>query len=114
LRLADGRPILDLYGRGFVLLRLGTHAPEGSALEAAAAVRRVPLATVALAEPEAARLYEYPLVLVRPDGHVAWRGDKVPADAAAVIDHVRGAGAPPPAPTPARPAESGPHRAATR
>jgi 2-polyprenyl-6-methoxyphenol hydroxylase-like FAD-dependent oxidoreductase len=114
LRLADGRSILDLYGRGFVLLRLGTHAPEGSALEAAAAVRRVPLATVALAEPEAARLYEYPLVLVRPDGHVAWRGDKVPADAAAVIDHVRGAGAPAPAPTPARPAESGPHRAATR
>jgi hypothetical protein len=29
-------------------------------------------------------------VLVRPDGHVAWRGDKTPLDAATVIDRVRG------------------------
>ena len=31
------------------------------------------------------------LVLVRPDGHVAWRGDKVPKDPMSVIDRVRGA-----------------------
>jgi hypothetical protein len=110
--LADGRSILDLYGRGLVLLRLGAHAPEVSALEAAAAARRMPLTTIALAEPDAVRLYEYPLVLVRPDGHVAWRGNTVPADAAAVIDHVRGAGAPTAAPTPARPTETAPRRAA--
>ena len=30
-------------------------------------------------------------VLVRPDGHVAWRGDQVPADAAGLVDTVRGA-----------------------
>ena len=90
--LADGRSMLDLYGRGFVLLRLGARAPEVSALETAAAARRVPLRTISVAEPEAIRLYEFPLVLVRPDGHVAWRGDTVPADAAAVIDKVRGAG----------------------
>jgi hypothetical protein len=30
-------------------------------------------------------------VLVRPDGHVAWRGDDAPADPLAVIDLVRGA-----------------------
>ena len=30
-------------------------------------------------------------VLVRPDGHVAWRGDALPDDAAALIDLVRGA-----------------------
>jgi hypothetical protein len=28
---------------------------------------------------------------VRPDGHVAWRGDEVPADPGAVLDQVRGA-----------------------
>jgi hypothetical protein len=27
---------------------------------------------------------------VRPDGHVAWRGDAPPADCAAVLDCVRG------------------------
>jgi hypothetical protein len=29
-------------------------------------------------------------VLVRPDGHVAWRADAEPADADAIIDRVRG------------------------
>ena len=42
-------------------------------------------------EPEAAAIYERKLVLVRPDGHVAWRGDAVPADALAMMDRVRGA-----------------------
>jgi hypothetical protein len=28
---------------------------------------------------------------VRPDGHVAWRSDRLPEDAAALIDRVRGA-----------------------
>ena len=36
-------------------------------------------------------LYERRLVLVRPDGHVAWRGDIMPDDALAVVDCVRGA-----------------------
>ena len=29
---------------------------------------------------EAAKLYERRLVLVRPDGHVAWRADAMPAE----------------------------------
>jgi hypothetical protein len=33
----------------------------------------------------------YRLVLVRPDQHVAWRGDTVPGDARALIDLIRGA-----------------------
>ena len=36
-------------------------------------------------------LYERKLVLVRPDGHVAWRGDALPPDTLALIDRVRGA-----------------------
>jgi 2-polyprenyl-6-methoxyphenol hydroxylase-like FAD-dependent oxidoreductase len=94
LWLGDGRSILDLYGRGFVLLRFGTDAPDVSAFEAAAAARRVPLKSIAVTESEAAGLYERRLVLVRPDGHVAWRADKVPANPAAVIDKVRGASIP--------------------
>ncbi len=40
---------------------------------------------------DAAAIYEKPLVLVRPDGHVAWRGDVLPDDAVSLVDHVRGA-----------------------
>lgn len=91
--LSENRSILDLYGRGFVLLRLGADAPDGSRLETAAAQRRVPLKTVTVTDREAIQLYEKRLVLVRPDGHVAWRGDTTPLDAATVIDRVRGAAA---------------------
>ncbi len=89
--LADGKTTLDLYGDGFVLLRLGASAPECQGLEDAARRRGVPLRTVALADPKLAELYEKPLVLVRPDGHVAWRGTEAPADPLALIDLVRGA-----------------------
>jgi 2-polyprenyl-6-methoxyphenol hydroxylase-like FAD-dependent oxidoreductase len=85
------RSTLDLYGKGFVLLRLGASPPSGAGIAAAAEQRRVPLAIVDLADEKIAVLYGRRLVLVRPDGHVAWRADDPPADALAVIDKVRGA-----------------------
>ncbi len=89
LFLADGSAILDRLGRGFTLLRFAD--VDASALEEAAAERRVPLEVVDVRDERARRLYERDLVLVRPDQHVAWRGDDAPADARAVIDRVRGA-----------------------
>jgi 2-polyprenyl-6-methoxyphenol hydroxylase-like FAD-dependent oxidoreductase len=89
--LADGRSTLDLFGRGFTLLRLGHAAPGAAAISSAAAQRGVPLDVVALDQPAVTTLYQRKLVLVRPDGHVAWRGDAPPADALALIDRVRGA-----------------------
>jgi len=88
--LEDGRSTLDLFGRGFVLLRLGPDAPTGARIERAAAERGMPLANIALPEPQVFAAYERRLVLVRPDGHVAWRADAEPADAGALIDMVRG------------------------
>jgi 2-polyprenyl-6-methoxyphenol hydroxylase-like FAD-dependent oxidoreductase len=88
--LDDGRSTLDLFGPGFVLLRLGDEAPDVSRLETAAAKRCVPLKTVVVTSPAAVQLYQRRLVLVRPDGHVAWRADDAPVDAAAVVDQVRG------------------------
>ena len=44
-----------------------------------------------LNEPEAASLYERRMVLVRPDGMVAWRGNLLPDDAVGLVDRVRGA-----------------------
>ena len=37
-----------------------------------------------------AALYERRLVLVRPDGHVAWRGDALPRDVAGLVAAVTG------------------------
>ncbi len=90
--LPDGRSTLDLYGRGFVLLRLGGDAPAGESLKHAAAEKNVPFLTVTLEVPEVVKAYDGRLVLVRPDGHVAWRADAESEDARAVIDLVRGAG----------------------
>lgn len=89
--LSDGSSTLDLYGRGFVLARLGANAPEGAEIAKAAAKRGVPLRAVKIEEPQGADIYERKLVLVRPDGHVAWRGDEPPSDPLALIDRVRGA-----------------------
>jgi hypothetical protein len=50
----------------------------------------VPLATHRIVSDEAAAVYGAPLVLVRPDGHVAWRGDERTADVAAVLATVTG------------------------
>ena len=88
--LEDGRSTLDLYGRGFTLLRLGADAPSGRSIEHAARQRGVPLRSVALSEPKVLDAYERRLMLVRPDGHVAWRADREPGDAGALIDTVRG------------------------
>ena len=85
------RSTLDLFGKGFVLLRLGANPPAADSIAEAAEIRRVPLRIVDLAEDNIAALYERRLVLVRPDGHVAWRADVPPADAGALIDRVRGA-----------------------
>jgi 2-polyprenyl-6-methoxyphenol hydroxylase-like FAD-dependent oxidoreductase len=89
--LADGRSTLDLFGRGFALIGFGADAAEAAPLLEAAKKRNLPLTFAAIAEPHIAALYERKFVLVRPDGHVAWRDDRMPEDALCVIDVVRGA-----------------------
>jgi hypothetical protein len=88
--LAPGHSTLDLFGDGFVLLKFSDVSTDS--IENAAASRGVPMKTHRIEHREAAALYGRSLVLVRPDGHVAWRGDRQPADAFAIIDAVRGAG----------------------
>ena len=89
--LADGHSTLDLFGDGFVLLRLGANPPDAGSLLAAARTRGVPITEVAIPDEAVAKTYERPLVLVRPDFHVAWRGTALPADCLDIIDTIRGA-----------------------
>jgi hypothetical protein len=89
--LAAGRSTIDAFGRDFTLMRFGDDAPDPNAIEHAFGARRVPLDIMTIADPAIGELYERRLVLVRPDGHVAWRSDELPADPHALVDRVRGA-----------------------
>jgi 2-polyprenyl-6-methoxyphenol hydroxylase-like FAD-dependent oxidoreductase len=89
--LADGRSTLDLFGRAFTLLGFGVQADEAAPLLDAARERHVPIEFVSLTEPDIAALYQRRFVLVRPDGHVAWRDDRMPDEPLRLIDVVRGA-----------------------
>jgi 2-polyprenyl-6-methoxyphenol hydroxylase-like FAD-dependent oxidoreductase len=71
--LHDGSALFDRLGRWFTLLTFGTADP--SALVAAARQRQMPLAHLALDEPDLAPIYEANMLLVRPDQHVCWRGN---------------------------------------
>lgn len=74
-RMVHGRPIFDLLGREFSVI-----GPAGSAdaLLAAAKKAGVPLTHV---------VADGPVVVVRPDQHVAWAGDRF-RDAAAFLDAI--------------------------
>ena len=68
-------------------------APEvdASAFEEAAAQCGLPFTLLDVTAKEAGAAYGTKLVLVRPDQHVAWRGDALPKDTHAFVDTIRGA-----------------------
>ncbi len=95
--LAAGRSTLDLFdGNGFVLISTGEDASSHVAdfLKAGEALG-IPVRAETLSG-KAAALYERRWVLVRPDGHVAWRADVLPADLQAVWLTVTGRACPTP------------------
>ncbi|MFM0284490.1 FAD-dependent monooxygenase [Paraburkholderia sediminicola] len=83
-----GVSTLDYFGRGFCLVHHGGESTVG--FEAAAAGRGIPLSALELEENASAELYERKFVLVRPDGHVAWRSNELPADAGHILDRAAG------------------------
>jgi 2-polyprenyl-6-methoxyphenol hydroxylase-like FAD-dependent oxidoreductase len=86
---ADGGSLYDAMGPEFTLLRFDS-AMDVATLEAAAQSRRLPLRVLDVEGP-ATDAFNDALVLSRPDQHVAWRGNSLPADPLALIDRVRGA-----------------------
>ena len=80
--LSDGRSLYDTFGAGFTLLGFGE--ASAAAFEEAMVDARalgIPLSTVRVDELRIAALYERDLALIRPDQHVAWRGDLWPGRA---------------------------------
>ena len=85
--------------RGAHWQRVGHETVDASALTNAMRNLSAPLEIVHLPEVRLHDAYENKLLLVRPDLHVAWRGDALPADAntlaALVTGHIIAPAAPP-------------------
>ena len=90
--LADGSSLYDALGAGYTLLRFNVEAVISPLVEAARR-RGVPLAVLDVQPGREfdRQVYAQRLVLARPDQHIAWRGDCLPADCGALIDLIRGA-----------------------
>jgi 2-polyprenyl-6-methoxyphenol hydroxylase-like FAD-dependent oxidoreductase len=72
----NGQSIFDLFGRDYTLLCFTFEAAtHGKHWQQAAAAMGIPLDVVACTSPEARALYGADQVLIRPDHHVAWRGN---------------------------------------
>lgn len=88
--LADGRSLYDAFGQGYTLLRFD-RGVDVQPLLAAAQARRLPLTLLDVEGVGVPEAYRHRLVLCRDDQHVAWRADRVPADAGALVELLRGA-----------------------
>ncbi|OIJ97043.1 FAD-dependent monooxygenase [Streptomyces monashensis] len=88
----QGSSLFDRFGPGFTLLRLGSGTPSSKPLEAAAQAYGMPLTVLDVDVPCARELYEHDLVLIRPDQHVAWRGNQLPTDPDGLVAQVTGVG----------------------
>ncbi len=91
LWLPDGASLYDRLGNGLTLLRLRNDVEVAPFIESVAA-RRVPITLLELHGQAHEEHYGAPLLLVRPDQHVAWRGPSVDRPTAeAIITQICGA-----------------------
>jgi hypothetical protein len=75
--LGDGTPIQDRipFG-GYTLLRLGGTKADTAAIERAFRALGAPFAALDVPGDPARQVYGYDLILLRPDMHVVWRGNR--------------------------------------
>lgn len=91
--LGDGDSIYDHLGSGFTLLRIGPDAPAGAAIVDTARRASVPIDVLDLDAAQVGDVWDdIPLVMVRPDQHVAWRSRSEPdaAEAASIVEMITG------------------------
>jgi 2-polyprenyl-6-methoxyphenol hydroxylase-like FAD-dependent oxidoreductase len=81
--LDDGSALYDRLGDWFTLLVLGDDPDAADAFQRAATMRGLPFTLLKLDQPQLLAVYAARLVLVRPDNHVAWRGNRIADDTAA-------------------------------
>ena len=88
--LADRTPIQDSIGDAYTLLRLGETRVDSGGFEQALRATGAPFATLTVDDAVARDVYGYDLILLRPDMHIAWRGNAPPAEPAQLAALVTG------------------------
>ena len=78
--LSDGAALHDRLGPGYILLRLGGTRADTSSLERTFREMLAPLGVLDVAGDRPREIYQFDLLLVRPDLHVVWRGNELPHD----------------------------------
>lgn len=87
--LAPGQSLYDRLGPEFTLLRFD-QGIDVSQLEQVMTEHKIPLTVLDVPLAEKPAPYRHSLVLVRPDAHIAWRGDTLPEQVANLVRHVTG------------------------
>jgi 2-polyprenyl-6-methoxyphenol hydroxylase-like FAD-dependent oxidoreductase len=85
-----GDSIYDRFARSFTVLRLGKTPQDVDGLVAAFKARGIPMAVLDVSHSAARDLYERDIAIIRPDHHVAWRGNHCPSDADKVVGQIVG------------------------
>ena len=90
LWLSDGSSLYDHFGDGFTLLVTEGDLNATDKFVTSAVNREVPLKTLLPGDTRLRDRYGARLALIRPDQHVAWRGDDLPADCDGLVAQVTG------------------------
>lgn len=78
--MASGVAVHDCIKDGYTLLRLGHERPDAAPLTAAFAAVGAPFDVLDVPLGAPREVYGRDFILVRPDLHVVWRGNRMPAD----------------------------------
>ena len=75
--LDDGSALHDRIGDGYTLLRLAGAQADGAPLARAFASYAAPFTVLDVSDDQPRDIYGYDLLLLRPDLHVVWRGNRL-------------------------------------
>ena len=88
--LNDGTALHDRLGPGYTLLRLGGSQADVAGLERACGAIGAPLDVLDILDEPVREIAGFDLLLVRPDLHVAWRGNRLAEEAGTIASVATG------------------------
>jgi hypothetical protein len=90
LWLSNGSALHDRIGSGYTLLQIGTHDHDARGFQRAADELGIPFEVLRVPDSHAREIYDRDLLYIRPDLHVAWRGNAVPEDPRQIVARAAG------------------------